>query len=94
VNQPVDFYRGASAFIDDYFQWHAGKSVEENLKKLQEEDIPRIEQWAQQTVSIFGAEKTELIHFTRKKDKQSRGQLAMQGATINPSATAKLLRVV
>ncbi|THC94016.1 hypothetical protein EYZ11_006525 [Aspergillus tanneri] len=94
VDQPVDFHGGASAFIDDYFRWRAGKSAEENLKKLQDEDIPRIEQWAQQTGSSFAAEKTELIHFTRKKDEQTRGQLAMQGATIKPSATAKLLGVV
>ncbi|KAI3045365.1 hypothetical protein CBS147353_11800 [Aspergillus niger] len=94
VNQPVDFHGGASAFIDDYFRWRAGKSAEENLKKLQDEDIPRIEQWAQQTGSSVAAEKTELIHFTRKKDEQTRGQLAMQGATIKPSATAKLLGVV
>ncbi|KAI3043038.1 hypothetical protein CBS147353_11848 [Aspergillus niger] len=94
VNQPVDFHGGASAFIDDYFRWRAGKSAEENLKKLQDEDIPRIEQWAQQTGSSFAAEKTELIHFTRKKDEQTRGQLAMQGATIKPSETAKLLGVV
>lgn len=94
VNQPVDFHGGASAIIDDYFRWRAGKSAEENLKKLQDVDIPRIEQGAQQTGSCFAAEKTELIHFTGKKDEQTRGQLVMQGATIKPSATAKLLGVV
>ena len=42
VNQPVDYHGGASAFIDDYFRWRAGKSAEKNLRKLQEDDIPRI----------------------------------------------------
>jgi hypothetical protein len=42
----LDHRGGASAFIDDYFRWRAGKSAEENLKKLQGEDIPRIERWA------------------------------------------------
>ncbi|KAG2001218.1 hypothetical protein GB937_010390 [Aspergillus fischeri] len=91
---PVDFHGGASAFIDDYFRWRVGKSAEENLKKLQEEDISRIEQWAKQSGSHFAAEKTELIHFTRKKSEQSKGRLLMQGAAIEPSATAKLLSVV
>ncbi|GFF62105.1 RNA-directed DNA polymerase (Reverse transcriptase) [Aspergillus udagawae] len=72
----------------------AGKSAEENLKKLQEEDIPRIEQWAKQTCSCFAAEKTELSHFARKKSEQTKGRLVTQGATIKPSATAKLLGVV
>jgi hypothetical protein len=34
VDQPVDFHGGASAYIDDYFRWRAGKSAEENIKKL------------------------------------------------------------
>jgi hypothetical protein len=77
VNQPVDFHEGGSAFIDDYFRWRAGKSPEENLRKLQDEVMPRIEQWALQTGSCFSAKKTEVIHFTRKKDEQTGGQLAI-----------------
>ncbi|XP_024085694.1 uncharacterized protein LOC106673621 [Cimex lectularius] len=69
-------------------------SAEENLSKLQKEDIPRIEQWAKQTGSCFAAEKTELIHFTRKKSEQAKGRLVIQGVAIEPSATAKLLGVV
>ncbi|KAI2870635.1 hypothetical protein CBS76997_10189 [Aspergillus niger] len=71
VDRPVDCHGGASAFIDDYFRWRAGKSAEENLKKLQEEDIFRTEQWAKQTGSCFAAEKAELIRSTRKKHEQN-----------------------
>lgn len=39
VDQPVDFHGGASAFIDDYFRWRVGWSAEENLAKIQSEDI-------------------------------------------------------
>lgn len=63
VDQPVDHHGGASAFIDDYFRWRAGRSAEDNIRKIQEEDIPRIEAWAQRT----GSSKTELIHLTRSK---------------------------
>lgn len=46
VDQPVNSNGGASAFIDDYFRWHVGRSAEENIAKMQFEDIPRIEEWA------------------------------------------------
>jgi hypothetical protein len=94
VNQPVIHKGGSSAFIDDYFRWVVGLSVEENLRRLQEDDIPRIEQWAKQTGSCFAAEKTELIHLTRRKTELTKGQLIIQGTTVKPSTTAKLLGVV
>ncbi|CRL31177.1 RNA-directed DNA polymerase (reverse transcriptase) [Penicillium camemberti] len=43
VDQPVNSNGGSSAFIDDYFYWCIGPSAEENLAKIQSEDIPRIE---------------------------------------------------
>lgn len=94
VNQPVNFKGGASAYIDDYFRWRVGRSAEENIRKIQEEDIPRIEEWARRTGSCFAVEKTELIHITRKKSEHLKGDIRMQGVTIRPSATAKLLGVV
>jgi hypothetical protein len=42
----------------------------------------------------FAAEKTELIHITRKKKEQCQGQLVMDDKTITPSATATLLGVI
>ncbi|KAI3094034.1 hypothetical protein CBS147333_10045 [Penicillium roqueforti] len=94
VDQPVDHHGGASAFIDDYFRWRVGSSAEANLAKIQTEDIPRIEEWARQTGSCFAAEKTELIHLTRKKREHLEGQIVVNGIIARPSATAKLLGVV
>lgn len=94
VDQQVDTKGGASAYIDDYFRWRAGRSAEENLKNLQEEDIPRIEAWAQRTGSTFAAEKTELIHLTRRKKDLGKGEITMNGKTIKTSSEAKLLGVV
>jgi len=94
VDQPVDFYGGASAYIDDYFRWRVGRSAEDNIKRIQEEDIPRIEAWAKRTGCCFAVKKTELIHLTRKKSEHNKGQIVMQGRTIRPSATAKLLGVI
>jgi hypothetical protein len=94
VDQPVDFNGGASAYIDDYFRWRAGRSAEDNVRKIQEEDIPRIEAWARRTGSCFALEKTELIHITRRKSEHSKGHIVIQGTTIRPSTSAKLLGVV
>ncbi|KAF7118717.1 hypothetical protein CNMCM5793_008337 [Aspergillus hiratsukae] len=94
VDQAVTPHGGASAFIDDYFRWRVGPSAEDNLAKIQSEDIPRIEAWARRTGSHFAAEKTELIHLTRKRSQHLQGQVVMNGETIKPSPTAKLLGVV
>ncbi|KAI2734742.1 hypothetical protein CBS147339_9742 [Penicillium roqueforti] len=94
VDQPVDSQGGASAFIDDYFRWRVGGSVPENLSKIQSEDVPRIEEWARRTGSCFAAEKTELIHLTRKKGEHREGQIIFDGTDVKPSPTAKLLGVV
>jgi ribonuclease HI len=94
VDQPVDRHGGASAFIDDYFRWRVGSSAAANLAKIQSEDVPRIEEWARRTGSSFAAEKTELIHLTRRKREHSEGQIIVNGTVVRPSNTAKLLGVV
>ncbi|KAJ5876421.1 reverse transcriptase [Penicillium soppii] len=94
VDQPVNSHGGASAFIDDYFRWRVGSSPEENLAKIQSEDVPRIEEWAQRTGSCFAAEKTELIHITRKRGVHLQGQITFDGTDVKPSPTAKLLGVI
>jgi hypothetical protein len=55
VDQPVNIGGGASAFVDDYFRWRVGRTAEENIRKTQEEDIPRVEEWARRTGSRFAA---------------------------------------
>ncbi|KAJ5593547.1 hypothetical protein N7537_010451 [Penicillium hordei] len=94
VDQTVTFQGGTSAFIDDYFRWRVGRSANDNLTKIQSEDIPRIEAWDQRTGSCFAAEKAELIHITRKRSEQLQGQVFMNRKTVEPSSTAKLLGVI
>ncbi|KAI3040862.1 hypothetical protein CBS147352_9731 [Aspergillus niger] len=94
VDQVVDQNGGASAFIDDYFRWRSYPTVEENIKKIQEEDVPRIEEWAQRTGASFAAEKTELIHLTRRKATHGKGQIVIDGQATKPADTAKLLGVI
>jgi len=94
VDQEVNTQGGASAYIDDYFRWVVGRSAEENLHKLQQEDIPRITEWAQRTGSSFAAEKTELIHLTRRKKELYVGSVNMDGQVIRAGPVAKLLGVL
>ncbi|KAK9847031.1 Endonuclease/exonuclease/phosphatase [Penicillium brevicompactum] len=93
VDQLVTLLGGASAFIDNYFRWRVGRLVEENLAKIQSEDIPRIEVWARRTGFCFAAQKTELIHLTRKKAEHLQGQIVVNGTAVSPSPVAKLLGV-
>jgi hypothetical protein len=85
---------GASAFIDDYFRWRIGATEADNLHKIQSEDIPRTLAWAQSTGSEFAIEKTEVVHFTRRKKRQPRGEIMIGDAKIAASSSAKLLGVV
>lgn len=93
-DQPVDHHGGASAFIDDYLRWRAGPSAEDNIKKIQQRDIPRAEALARRTGSSFNANKTELIHLTRSKRQHGVGQITISGTVIKPSDTVKLLGVI
>ena len=94
VNHLVNSRSGASAYIDDYFRWRVGKTAEENLHKIQVEDIPRITAWAERTGACFVPEKTELIHLTRRRRDRGKGSITMDGQTVQASTTAKLLGVV
>ena len=57
VDQRVDLHCGASASIDDYFRWRIVGSAADNMKRIQDEDMPRIEAWARRTGSCFAVEK-------------------------------------
>jgi hypothetical protein len=94
VNQLVNTTGGVSIYINNYFRWRVGKSVEENIRKIQDEDIPRIKEWTRRTGSNFVAEKTKLIHLTRRKRELGYGYIIMEGKTIHATPTAKLLGVI
>ena len=94
VDQAVDHNGGASAYIDDNFRWRSYLTVEENIKKIQDEDIPRVEQWAQRTGASFAAEKTGLIHLTQRKTVHGKGPIVINGQVIKPTDIAKLLGVI
>lgn len=94
VNRPVEFSGGESAYIDDYFRWRAGPSAQQNTAKLQQEDAPRIQQWARKSRTCFETKKMELIHLKRDTQQKCLTTVTMDGAEVKPADTAKLLGVV
>lgn len=94
MDQEVNTQGGSSAYIDDYFRWRVGGSALENLRKIQNEDIPRITAWATRTGACFVPEKTELIHLTRRRKERGIGYITMEEQTVTASNTAKLLGVI
>ena len=96
VQAPINFKRGAIAFVDDYSAWVTGPNASANTAKLQQTFIPRAMNWARESEATFEVDKTELIHFTRVKRKDERPHLPIivNGKTILLSEQVKLLGVV
>jgi hypothetical protein len=53
-------------FVDDFKAWVVGDDVKQNTKTVRDTIIPHAEQWASRSGVTFEADKTSLIHFTRK----------------------------
>lgn len=83
------------AYIDDYTAWVVGPSAAENTRILQEEVLPKLEQWERESGAVFEASKTSFIHFTRnvRGGRDSDVPLSFKGREIPPVARVKLLGV-
>ena len=86
---------GSMAYIDDYTAWVSGPSAAENTRILQEEVLPKLEQWERESGAVFEASKTSFIHFTRnlRGGRDSDVPLSFKGQEIPPVARVKLLGV-
>jgi hypothetical protein len=58
--------RRALDFVDDFNAWVVSDDVQQKTKAIQDTIIPHAERWASRSGATFEAEKTSLIHFTRK----------------------------
>lgn len=99
VSSVINKNKGAIAFIDDFTSWVTGISVKDNLDKLRNLVIRKVERWASTSGAVFNAGKTVLTHFTRTKrfDQEvlsGNQQLCMGNKVIKAQAQAKLLGVV
>jgi len=84
-----EFRRGLLAYIADYFRWKTEKSAEENIRKLQDEEMPRIKACAELIGAKHTIRKTSSSTYKEKSD-QPVSQIIMQGVTAQLSRSAQL----
>jgi ribonuclease HI len=93
VEKEIDKTGGAIGFVDDFNAWVVGDNEEQTTSLIQATIIPHAEQWAKQSGAIFEADKTSLIHFTRRKTQEDTIPLLYGGNEILPQASVKVLGV-
>ena len=87
---------GGLGFIDDFSAWVVGKSVSENLERIENEVIIRVAQWAQASGATLEKSKTEMIHFTRNTNINPwlYQAIRFEDSYIAPQDSLKLLGVI
>jgi hypothetical protein len=93
VERKIDGNGGALGFVDDFNAWVVGADAEQNTKTIQDTIIPQAEQWASRSGATFEADKTSLIHFTRRPAFSNPPNLRFGDTEIIPSQSVKVLRV-
>jgi hypothetical protein len=83
VQQRIDCYGGAIAFVDDFTAWVTGPTAESNRHGI-EEIINKALDWEGRSGATFEAEKTAIIHFTRKAHKVRLRTFRDQGTACSP----------
>jgi hypothetical protein len=66
VEWKIDGNGGALGFVDDLNAWVVSSDAEQNTKVFQDTIVPHTEQWSRRSGATFEADKTSLIHFTRR----------------------------
>ena len=95
VESEVTAQGGSIGFIDDYTAWAVAHTAEEGTRLLQQQVVPKAEQWAQASGATFEADKTGLVHFTRTARRTSgHTSLQFQGVTVAPQPHMKVLGVI
>jgi hypothetical protein len=93
VKWKIDRAGGAIGFVDDFNAWVVGDNATQNTKTIQDTIIPYAEQWATRSGATFEANKTSLIHFTRRPTDENPPNLRFGDADIMPSLSVKVLGV-
>jgi hypothetical protein len=70
-----------------------GDDIRQNTKAIQDTIIPHVEWWARRSGATFEADKTSLIHFTRKVSLDKPPNLLFSNAEVTPSPSVKVLGV-
>ncbi|EGU72886.1 hypothetical protein FOXB_16605, partial [Fusarium oxysporum f. sp. conglutinans Fo5176] len=93
VQQHIDCYGGAIAFVDDFTAWVTGPTAESNRDGINE-IIKKALDWERRSGATFEAEKTAIIHFTRKAYKSDSEPFAIRGQLVQPKTQVKVLGMI
>ena len=93
VQQRIDCYGGAVAFVDDFTAWVTGPTAEGNRGGIKE-IIKKALDWERRSGATFEAEKTAIIHFTRKAYKSDSEPFAIRGQLVRPKTQVKVLGMI
>ncbi|KAJ6436766.1 Chromo domain protein [Purpureocillium lavendulum] len=93
VQQQIDCYGGSLAFVDDYTAWVTGPTAQSNRSGI-ETIINRALEWERRSGATFEAEKTAIIHFTRKAFKFDTHAFVIKGQVVEPKRHVKVLGMI
>ncbi|RKK57447.1 hypothetical protein BFJ69_g17470 [Fusarium oxysporum] len=93
VQQHIDCYGGAIAFVDDFTAWVTGPTAESNRDGINE-IIKKALDWERRSGATFETEKTAIIHFTRKAYKSDAEPFAIKEQLVRPKTQVKVLGMI
>jgi hypothetical protein len=93
VQRRIDSHGGAIAFVDDFTAWVTGPTAESNREGI-EAIIDDALDWERRSGATFEADKTTIIHFTRKAYKADLESFTIKGQVVQPRSSVKVLGVI
>jgi ribonuclease HI len=93
VQRHIDSHGGAIAFVDDFTAWVTGPTAQSNREGM-EAIIHDALDWERRSGATFEAEKTAIIHFTRKPHKSNAEPFNIKGQDVLPKTHVKILGVI
>ena len=82
--------------MDDYSACVTGPSPHENTRLIQDSILPKVVEWNRTSGATFEPEKTQFVHFTKKRVAQLEAlpKLELMGSEIVPNSEAKLVGII
>ena len=93
VQRHIDSHGGAIAFVDDFTAWVTGPTAQSNRQGI-EAIINDALDWERRSGATFEADKTAIIHFTRKSHRSDSEPFDIKGQEILPKNHVKILGVI
>ena len=93
MQRHIDTYGGAIAFVDDFTAWVTGPTAQSNREGINA-IIQDALDWERRSGATFEAEKTAVIHFTRKAYKSATEPFVIKGQSVSPKDHVKILGVL